>query len=239
MVSRNVVFPIFGAVLLSSTLARTAKADFVSLSTEETPEEFLHEKVPTRFLRNASDAKIITRNLKKSGLNNMNNDIDNLDSLFDRPVKDWTAAQWTAVAIVVFVALLVLCCFFSLVRCILGCLCTCLTCRGGVPRRRYYNRGVYYDASAPLEDPRPPPFNPAYSNTRTAPANYDDPRMRSNSDCSPLDCVFAFCCLGCCTQNRFSLRDILCWLCCFEFCCRGGRDVIGNGNASNYGTFAR
>jgi len=205
--------------------ARTSEA---AESLEDSTTPLIPQQDARHFLRS------FTRDLKR-GSRSTNNDIE-----FNQPIEDWDVEEWIALAVLIFVAAIALCCLCNIVQCILGCLCSCMGCGGGrQPRRRYFNRGYYYDASAPLQDNNPPPFNPAYSsNARAIPAYYDAP-PGARSDCSLLDCIAAFCCLQCCSQNRFSTRDICCGICCFEFCCRGGRDIFGSGNNSTgYGSFA-
>ena len=151
-----------------------------------------------------------------------------VDSLFDGPVKDWSLQQWVAFFIVALIALCALRCLCSLIRCILSWL-RALCCGG-------YRRG-YYEYAAPGYAP-PPAYNPSYvNNNRSVYTNggYYAPR---GNDCTCMDLLGAACCLNCCTNGgNGGFSDAMCGLCCFEFCCRGGRDVVGGGSVQQYGSF--
>ena len=190
---------------------------------------------PHSFLR--STGASVTRDLK-SQHSTMTNHFG-VDKLFDQPTEDWTSKQWIALAVIMVLAIIVLSCVCNIIRCVVGCLCSCLLCSGGTPRQRYYHGG-YYNASIPADDFRPPPFNPSYTHhARSMRWNVDETIMRPSNECSILDCLTLLCCLQCYRHGRCSLRNLICGICCFEFCCRGGHDILGNGRDTNgYGTFA-
>ena len=217
-----------------SLMAVVATKSVVALtSTVQSDNTQYYEAESRHFLR--KEAVRASRELKNQHF--MINNVGR-ESLFDRPIEDWSGGQWIGLAVITLLATIALCCVCSIIRLVFGCLCPFLSCGGGTRRRRYYAGAYYHNSFVPPEDLRPPPYNPSYANrqSRSVPSNFDEPIFMPNNECSILDCLALLCCLQCCRRNQCSFCDVLCGLCCFEFCCRGGRDVVGNG-ASGYGTF--